>query len=89
VTATRSRPGMTSHTTTGRQGMTARIRAAGERLSTRIHAAADDRARARGWQVTPTPGRFGLSGRSHRDLRFAARQRTLQDTPARTDERHE
>jgi hypothetical protein len=72
VTATMSRPGMTSHTATGRHGMTARIRAVGGRLSGRIHAAADDRARALGWEVTPTPGRFGLRGRSYRDLRFAA-----------------
>jgi hypothetical protein len=86
VTATLSRPGMTSHTATGRQGMTAHIRAVGERLSDRIHAAADDRARARGWQVTQTPGPFGLSGRGYRDPRFAARRRTLQN---RTDERHE
>jgi hypothetical protein len=89
VTATQNHPGMTSHTTTGRQGMTARIRAVGERLSDRIHAAADDRARARGWQVTPTPGRFGLSGRGYRDPRFAARRQALQDTPARTDQRHD
>jgi hypothetical protein len=89
VTATQSHPRVTSHTALGRQGMTARIRAAGQRLSDRIHAAADDRARARGWQVTPTPGRFGLSGRSYRDPLFAARQRTRQDTPARTDQRHE
>ena len=89
MTATQSRPSTTSHTATGRQSMTERIRAAGERLSDRIHAAADDRVRARGWQVTHTPGRFGLSGRSYRDPRFAARRQALQDTPARTDERHE
>ena len=89
MTATPSRPGMTSHTATGRPGMTARISAVGQRLSTRIHAAADDHAQARGLQVTQTRGRFGLSGRSYRDPRFAARRRTLQDTPARSDERHE
>ncbi len=89
MTANLSRPGMTNHTATGRQGMTARIRAVGERLSNRIHAAADDHARALDWEVTQTPGRFGLSGRSYRDPRFAARRRTLQDTPARTDKRHE
>jgi hypothetical protein len=89
VTATQNHPGRTSHTATGRQGMTARIRAAGERLSDRIHAATDGRARARGWQVTQTSGRFGLSGRSYRDPRFAARRQALQDTPARTDQRHE
>jgi hypothetical protein len=69
--------------------MTERIRAAGERLSDRIHAAADDHARARGWQITQTPGRFGLSGRSYHDPRFAARLQARQDTPARTDQRHE
>jgi hypothetical protein len=56
VTATPNHPGMTSHTATGRPGMTARIRTVGERPSDRIHAAADDRARARGWEVTQTPG---------------------------------
>lgn len=80
MTATRNHPGLTSHTATGRQGMTARIRAVGERLSDRIHVGADDRARALGWEVTQTPGRFGLSGRSYRDPRFAARRRTVQDT---------
>jgi hypothetical protein len=89
VTAARSRPGMTSHTAIMGRGMTARIRAVGGRLSGRIHAAADDRARAGGWEVTQTPGRFGLSGRSYRDPRFAARRQALQDTPARTDQRHE
>jgi hypothetical protein len=88
VTATLSRPGMTSHAAIGRQGMTARIRAVGEWLSDRIHAAADDRVRALGWEVTQTPGRFGLSGRSYRDPRFAARRQALQD-PARTDQRHD
>jgi hypothetical protein len=89
VTATQNHPGMTSDTATGRQGMTARIRAVSERLSNHIHAAADDHAQARGWQVTQTPGQFGLSSRSYRDPRFAARQQALQDTPARTDQRHE
>ena len=28
------------------------------------------------WEVTATPGRFGLSGGSYRDPRFAARRRT-------------
>jgi hypothetical protein len=88
VTATQSRPGMTSHTT-GRQSITARIRAVSGRLSDRVHAAADDRARARGWQVTQTPGRFGLSGRSYHDPRFAARRQALQRGSARTDKGHE
>jgi hypothetical protein len=60
--------------------MTARIRALGDRLSDRIHAAADDHARARGWQVTQTPSRLGLGGRSYHDPRFAARRQALQDT---------
>ena len=89
MTATQSRPSTTSHTATGRQSMTERIRAAGERLSDRIHAAADDHARARGWQITQTPGRFGLSGRSYHDPRFAARLQARQDTPARTGQRYE
>jgi hypothetical protein len=80
---------MTPHTTTGRPGMTARIRAVGGRLSDRIHAVTDDRARALDWEITHTPGRFGLSGRSYRDPRFAARRQALHDTPARTDQRHE
>jgi hypothetical protein len=78
-----------NHTAIAGRSMIARIRAVGGRLSDRIHAAADDRARALGWEVTQTPGRFGLSSRSYRDPRFAARRRTLQDTAARGDERHE
>jgi hypothetical protein len=89
VTATPSSPGTTSHPTTGRHGITARIRTVGGRLSDRIHAAADDRARARDWQVTQTPARLVLNGRSYRDPRFAARRQGRHDTPARTDERHE
>ena len=89
MTPAPGRPSLTSHIATGRQGMTARIRAAGGRLSGRIHAAADDRARALDWEITQTPGRFGLSGRSYRDPRFAARRQALHDTPARTDQRHE
>ena len=83
------RTGMTGHTTTGRPGITARIQAAGGRLSDRIHAAADDRARARGWEITQTPGRLGLGGRSYRGPRFAARRQALQDTLARLGQRHE
>jgi hypothetical protein len=89
VTATLSRPSMTPHTATGWQGMTARIRALGDLFSGRIHAAADDHARARGWQATHTPSRLGLSGRSYRDPRFAARRQARQDTPARTGQRYE
>jgi hypothetical protein len=89
VTTTQNHPSLTDHTATSGRGITARIRAAGERLSDRIHAAADDRARALGWEVTQTPGRLGLSGRSYRDPRFTTRRRTHQDTPPRRDERHE
>lgn len=89
MTTTRKHPSVASHTVTAGRGIITRIRAAGQRLSDRIHAAADDRARARGWEVTPTRGRLGLGGRSYRDPRFTTRRRTLQDTPARTDERHE
>jgi hypothetical protein len=89
VTRTQNHPGLTNHTAIAGRGIAARIGAVGERLSDRIHAAADDRARALGWEVTETPGRLGLSGRSYRDPRFAARRRTLQDTPARRDEGHE
>ena len=89
MTRTLGRPSLTSHIATGRHGMTARITVVGERLSAHIHAAADDRARALGWQVTPTPGRFGLSGRSYHDPRFAARRQARQDTPARTGQRHD
>jgi hypothetical protein len=80
VTATLSRPSLIRHIATGRHGMTARIGAVGGRLSGRIHAAANDRARVLGWEVTETPGRFGLSSRSYRDPRFAARRQALQDT---------
>ena len=89
MTTTHQRPGLANHTAIAGRGIAARIRAVGERLSARIHAAADDRARALGWEVTQTPGRLGLSGRSYHDPRFAARRQALQDTPARTDERHE
>ena len=89
MTTTRKHPSVASHTATAGQCITTRIRAAGQRLSDRIHTAADDRARALGWEVTATPGRLGLSGRSYRDPRFTTRRRSLQDTPARTDERHE
>jgi hypothetical protein len=57
--------------------------AVGGRLSDRIHAAADDRARALGWEVNQTPGRLGLSGRSYHDPQFTVRQRTPRDTPTR------
>jgi hypothetical protein len=55
------------------------------RLSDRAHAAADGRAQARGWEVTQTPGRFGLRGRSYRDPRFAARQQYHQNAGRKED----
>ena len=57
-------------------------------LSDRAHAAADARAQARGWEVTETPGRFGLFGRSYRDPRFAARRQHHQNAPAGRSDRH-
>jgi hypothetical protein len=89
VTTTREHPRLTNHTAVAGRGIATRIRVVGERLSERIYAAADDRARALGWEITETPGRFGLSGRSYRDPRFAARRRIPQDMPTRRDERHE
>lgn len=89
MTTTRNHPGLADRTALARRGSTARIRAAGERVNDRIHATADERARARDWEVTQTPGRLGPSGRSYRDPGFAARRRPLEDTPAGRDERHE
>jgi hypothetical protein len=65
------------------------VRATARKLSDHVHGAADDRARALGWEVTQTPGRFGLSGRSYRDPRFAARRQDRQDGHAGTNARHE
>ncbi len=64
-------------------------RTAGRKLSDRIHAAADDRARALGWEVTTTRGRFGLAGRSYHDPRFSARRQGRQATGAGRAGRHE
>ena len=83
MTTTRNHPSLTSHTAIG-----ARSRAVAERLSDRIHAAGDDHARALGWEVTQTPGRLGLTGRSYRDPRFDARGQDPHDTPASRDARH-
>jgi hypothetical protein len=49
------------------------VRATARKFSDHAHAAADDRARALGWEVTETSGRLGLSGRSYRDPRFDTR----------------
>jgi hypothetical protein len=65
------------------------VRAAGRKLSDRIHAAADDQARALGWEVTEIPGWFGLRGRSYHDPRFSLRQLHRQDAQAGRDERHD
>jgi hypothetical protein len=64
------------------------VRATARKLTDRVHGAADDRARALGWEVTQTPGRFGLSGRSYRDPRFATRRHDRQDAHARRTARH-
>ncbi|MHB1594920.1 MAG: hypothetical protein ACYCO9_21545 [Streptosporangiaceae bacterium] len=53
-----------------RRGLAEAISSTAGRLSTRAHAAGDARARARGWEITPTPGRAGLTGRTYRDPRF-------------------
>jgi hypothetical protein len=80
VTTTRKHQAQTKHTTIAGRGIAARIRAVGEKVSGRMHAVADDCARALGWEVIQTPCRLGLSARSCRDPRFAARRWTLQDT---------
>jgi hypothetical protein len=81
---------MTQHATAApadRSGLAELARTAGRRLSDLIHAAADDRARARGWEITGTPGPLGLHGRSYRDPRFGAR-RSHQGGAARGGGRH-
>jgi len=83
VTTTHDHPSLTNRTAIG-----AHTGAVAERLSDRIHAADDDHARAQGWEITQTPGRLGLTGRSYRDPRFDARRQDPQDTPASRDERH-
>jgi hypothetical protein len=88
VTTAHNHSGLAEPTATAGRGITTRIRAVAGRLIGRVHAAGDDRARARGWQVTPTPGPLGLTGRSYRDPRFDARRQDPQDTPASRDERH-
>ena len=88
MTTTHQHPGPAQHTALTGRRITARIRQAAERLSDRIHAAADDRARALGWQVTPTPGPLGLSGRQYRDPRFGDRAGHRRDGTA-NGERHD
>jgi hypothetical protein len=66
------------------RGLAGRIRAARDQLSARVHAAADDRARANGWTITESTGRFGMGARTYRDPRFSTRPRaTSTDTPPR------
>jgi hypothetical protein len=89
VTTTQNHPGTTSHTPPADRGIAALIRVLGDRLSDRVHAAADDRARAWGWEVTETAGRLGLRGRSYRDPRFAARRQDHQNAQAGRGGRHE
>jgi hypothetical protein len=52
------------------------------RLSDRMRTAADERARAGGWEITETSEPLGLHGRSYHDPRFGAR-RSHQDAAAR------
>jgi hypothetical protein len=81
---------MIQHTTVvpaGRPRLADLARTAGRRLSDRLHSAADDRARARGWEITETRGPLGLRGRSYRDPRFAAR-RNLPTAAARGGGHH-
>ncbi|MBO0819347.1 MAG: hypothetical protein J2P26_00700 [Nocardiopsaceae bacterium] len=67
----------TTATPTHRLRIAGLARDAGRKLSDRLHAAADDHARAQGWEVTETRGWLGLRGRTYRDPRFAARRRDL------------
>jgi hypothetical protein len=81
-------PNLTSYRrSTSRLGELARATA--RRLSARVHAAADQRARAVGWEVTETPGWFGLAGRSYRDPRFDARRRARHQAQAGRHGRHD
>jgi hypothetical protein len=67
---------MSTTTTAGHparpRGLTARCRAWLAAIADRAHAGGDVQARAAGWTVTVTPGRFGLSGRAYRDPRFGS-----------------
>ena len=62
-----------SRAAASRRGLAEAITTAAGRLSTRAHAAGDARARDLGWEITRTPGRAGLTGRTYRDPRFATR----------------
>lgn len=58
-------------------------------LSTRIHIAGDERARAFGWEVTQSAGRFGFGTRIYRDPRFDDRRRRLAGETQRSRTRDE
>ena len=88
---TRKANRMTQHITAApaaRPRLADLARGAGRRLSGRMHTAADGRARARGWEITETPGPLGLRGRRYRDPRFGAR-RSHHDAAARRGGRHD
>lgn len=68
----------------GRRRLADRIRGAQRHISDRAHQAGDARARARGWTITQSTGRFGMGARTYRDPRFSTRPRaTSNDTPPR------
>jgi hypothetical protein len=68
----------------GRRRLADRIRSGQRQISDRVHSAADARARARGWTVTESTGRFGMGARTYRDPGFSTRPRsTSNDTPLR------
>ena len=58
-------------------------------LSTQIHAAGDERARALGWEVTQSAGKFGFGTRIYRDPRFDDRRRRLAGESQRSRTRDE
>jgi len=69
---------MTDHTIEhepagGFRALAGRIRNSQKQVSDRAHSAADQHARAQGWTVTESTGRFGMGARVYRDPRFGAR----------------
>ena len=73
----------------GRPRIADLVRATARHLCGRVHVAADDRARALGWEVTETPGWLGLSGRRYHDPRFAPSRQAPQDAQTRREGRHD
>jgi glutamate/tyrosine decarboxylase-like PLP-dependent enzyme len=71
-----------------RDRVSAWIRRCQRQLSDWVHAAADERARAHGWQVTETTGRLGLGGRRYRDPRFDNRHAQLSHAAVQDVQRH-